>query len=135
MLAGLQFFPIYTPTDVLIFTTAAGEKTWGVDADGQASLASNWFGGVAPTGTNEAVALSTIITADRTIQVDVPLSLRQLRFDDDNSYTVAGPQSITFAKSGSRPGGHPCRESSRQRRPYDQRTCSAGRQPFDRPAK
>jgi hypothetical protein len=29
--------------------------------------------------------------------VDVPLSLRLMRFDDDNNYTVAGPQTITLA--------------------------------------
>ena len=31
---------------------------------------------------------------DRTIDVNVPLSLRRLRIDDDNRYTIAGPQAL-----------------------------------------
>jgi T5SS/PEP-CTERM-associated repeat protein len=98
--SGLQFFPTYTPTDVGIFTTALGERTWGVDAGGQVSAASNWFGGVAPTGANESVAFTTVITADRTIQVDAPVSLAKLRFDDNNSYTLAGTGPIRFQAAG-----------------------------------
>jgi T5SS/PEP-CTERM-associated repeat protein len=100
---GLQFFPIYSTTDVTIFTAAAGERTWGVDAGGQTSVASNWFGGVAPSGENQAVAFSTVITGNRTIEVDAPLSLARLRFDDDNNYTIAGPQTITLAAPGNDP--------------------------------
>ena len=100
---GLQFFPIYSPTDVTIFTTAEGETTWGVDAGGQVSLGANWFGGVPPTGANESIAFTTVITADRTIQVDAPLSLARIRLDDDNNYTIAGPQTITMAATGNDP--------------------------------
>ncbi|HJS09599.1 MAG TPA: hypothetical protein VJ809_18150, partial [Pirellulales bacterium] len=93
---GLEFFPIYSATDVTIFTTAAGEKTWGVDAAGQASVASNWFGGVAPGGIGDVAAFTTIITADRTVTIDQPLTLGTLRFDDNNNYTIAGPQTLTL---------------------------------------
>jgi hypothetical protein len=96
---GLVFFPIYTATDVTIFTAAAGEKTWGVDADGGASVASNWFGGVAPGGIGDVAAFTTIITADRIVTVDQPLTVGTLKFDDDNNYTLAGPQTLTLQAS------------------------------------
>jgi T5SS/PEP-CTERM-associated repeat protein len=99
----LQFFPVYSATDVTVFTTATGESTWGVDAGGVVSAGANWFGGVAPTGANQPIAFSTVITADRTIQVDAPLSVSRLRFEDDNNYTLAGPQTITLAAPGSDP--------------------------------
>jgi T5SS/PEP-CTERM-associated repeat protein len=98
--SGLQFFPTYTPTDVRIFTTALGERTWGVDARGQTSVDSNWFGGVAPSGVNESIAFTTVITADRTIQVDAPISLAKLRFDGDDNYTLAGPAPIRMQAAG-----------------------------------
>jgi T5SS/PEP-CTERM-associated repeat protein len=93
---GLEFFPIYSATDVTIFTTAAGEKTWGVDAAGQTSIAVNWFGGVAPGGVGDVAAFTTVITADRTVTIDQPLTLGTIRFDDNNNYTIAGPQTLTL---------------------------------------
>ena len=76
---------------------ALGEKTWGIDASGNASLGSNWTGGAPPTGANDRAAFTDVITANRTVTVDVPLSLSGISFDDDNNYTIAGPQTITLA--------------------------------------
>jgi T5SS/PEP-CTERM-associated repeat protein len=93
---GLQFFTIYSPTDVTIFTAAAGEKTWALDANGQTSISSNWLGGEAPGGVGDVAAFTTIITADRTVTADQPLTLGRLKFDDDNNYRLAGPQTLTM---------------------------------------
>ena len=38
---AIFYVPIYTPTDVILFITAGGEKTWAVDANGNASVATN----------------------------------------------------------------------------------------------
>ncbi len=76
------------------------EKTWGVDADGLFSTGANWVGGVAPTGTSESVAFTTAISANRTIDVDIPASLSSARFDDDNNYTLAGTGPLRFQAAG-----------------------------------
>jgi T5SS/PEP-CTERM-associated repeat protein len=88
--SGIQFYPIHTATDVEVFATAAGETTWGVDANGQASVGSNWFGGLAPGGVGDAAAFTTIISANRTVTLDAPLTLGSVAFDDDNNYTLQG---------------------------------------------
>jgi T5SS/PEP-CTERM-associated repeat protein len=101
--SGLQFFALYTPTDVAVFTTIAGEQTWGVDAGGAASVGTNWFGGVPPGGIGDKAAFTTIITANRTVTLDQPLTLGSIRFDDDNNYTIAGPSTLTLQNSGVQP--------------------------------
>jgi autotransporter-associated beta strand protein len=40
-----------------------------------------------------------VITANRTVEVDAPLSLSHILFDDDNNYTIAGPQAITISST------------------------------------
>jgi hypothetical protein len=99
----LAFHPRYTPTELVLFTINPTEKTWGIDAGEQTSVGANWFGGAAPSGANESVAFTTVITADRSVRVDAPLSLARLRFDDDNNYTLAGPETITLAAAGDSP--------------------------------
>ncbi len=97
----LAFHPLYSATELTLIANNPTEKTWGVDAGGPASVATNWLGGVAPSGVNDALAFTTAITANRTVQIDAPLSLRLLRFDDNNNYTIAGSNTITLnATSG-----------------------------------
>ncbi len=68
----------------------ANEKVWAAAAGGAVSVAANWAGGLTPMATNDAMAFTTAITADRVIQIDAPLNLRSVRFDDDNGYTLQG---------------------------------------------
>lgn len=89
----------YTPTTVDILASAVGEKTWGVDADGNSSLASNWIGGP-PGAIGDIVAFSTAITSDRTVTVDTSFVASQIYFDGAKNYTVAGQGAITLAVSG-----------------------------------
>jgi T5SS/PEP-CTERM-associated repeat protein len=93
----LAFHPVYSATDLTLITSNPTEKTWGVDSGGATSVGANWIGGVAPIGLNESVAFTTAISANRTVQVDTPLFVKLMRFDDDNNYTIAGPQPITFS--------------------------------------
>jgi hypothetical protein len=76
---------------------SGGEKSWGVDEDGAVSVGANWIGGVAPTSPGDAVAFARPLPANRTVQVDVPLSLVRMRFDNNTNYTITGPQTITLA--------------------------------------
>jgi fibronectin-binding autotransporter adhesin len=93
--SAIFYVPIYTPTDVILFIAAGGEKTWAIDASGNSSLTDNWFGGV-PGAIDDKVAFSTIITAGRTVSVDAPFTAGSIYFDGDKNYTVQGPGGITL---------------------------------------
>jgi T5SS/PEP-CTERM-associated repeat protein len=100
---ALFLVPLYTPTEVILMATAGGEKTWGVDAGGNSSVASNWFGGTPVSGTpgvDDKIAFTTVITGNRTVTVDSPFTAGTIYFDDDNNYLVQGPGTITMQVSG-----------------------------------
>jgi autotransporter-associated beta strand protein len=78
------------------------EKTWGVDANGTVSVGNNWAGGAAPLTANDSAAFTNVITEDRAVQLDVPLNLRSVRFDDDNGYTLQG-ETLTLQAPGAAP--------------------------------
>jgi hypothetical protein len=92
--------PAVLEIDYEILPAPSAEKVWVNDADGQASVSIHWAGGRAPTTEGDSVAFLNAITSDRTVEVDVPLSLAQVRFDSGHSYTVAGPQAITLSATG-----------------------------------
>jgi hypothetical protein len=99
--AGIQFHPVQTATEVRVLTAGAGDRTWGVDADGATSLGANWLGGVAPNGVGERAAFTTIATADRTVTVDSPFTAGSLHFDDDNGYRIQGAGITLDVSAGS----------------------------------
>ncbi len=90
----------YTPTKVDLLSSAVGEKTWGVDANGNSSVSANWIGGV-PGAVDDNVAFSTAISADRTVIVDTSFIAGTIYFDGAKPFTIAGPGGITLAVSGS----------------------------------
>src|SRR5262249_43535738 len=92
--------PIYSPTNLTILTSTAGEKTWAVDSSGNASLGANWTGGIAPGGVGDKATLSTIITAPRVVTLDADTTLGTLKFDSPTSYTLAGPHTLTLQAFG-----------------------------------
>jgi T5SS/PEP-CTERM-associated repeat protein len=94
--AGIDFQAIYTATDAALLVVGEGDKTWGVDANGNSSLGSNWLGGVAPGAVGDKVAFTTIITGDTKIDVDVPFVAASLYFDDNNAYLIQGSNPITL---------------------------------------
>jgi T5SS/PEP-CTERM-associated repeat protein len=100
-LAGIQLHPIHTATSASVLVAAPGDKTWGIDASGNSSLAGNWLGGVAPGAIDDKVAFTTVISAHRTVTVDSPFTAGSLYFDDNNTYLVQGPGAITLDVSSS----------------------------------
>ena len=94
--SGVQFHPIYTPTDVQAFVAGAGHKTWGVDANGRSSVAANWLGGTAPGAVDDTVAFTTIITAPRAVAVDAPFTAGSLYFDGNRDYLIQGSERISL---------------------------------------
>jgi hypothetical protein len=93
--------PVYLPNSLVVLTIANGEKTWGVDSDGNFSVGSNWIGGVAPGGIGDTATFSTIITAPRIVTLDADTTLGTLKFDSPISYTIAGSHALTLQASGS----------------------------------
>jgi probable HAF family extracellular repeat protein len=85
--------------------------TWAVDGDGSWSGGPNWFGSV-PSGTNAEAGLGGVITAPRTVTLDIARTIGRLVFNNTNGYTLVGPGTLTI--SGSMPdsgievrsGGH-----------------------------
>ncbi|MDX1964075.1 MAG: hypothetical protein SFX18_13055 [Pirellulales bacterium] len=97
---GITLTPIYLPTSVVILSSTTGDKVWGVDASGNASVGGNWVGGVAPGGIGDTAAFTTIITANRVVTLDAPLTVGTVKFDDNNNYTIAGPGTLTLQNTG-----------------------------------
>jgi hypothetical protein len=78
------------------------DKVWRIDADEVTSVATNWTTEVAPGGVGDKASFSTVITADRTVTIDTPLTLGTVRFDDDNNYTLTG-NTLTLQAAGTSP--------------------------------
>jgi T5SS/PEP-CTERM-associated repeat protein len=97
---GLTYNPVYLANGLVVLTTTNGEKTWGVDSDGNASVGSNWIGSVAPGGIGDMATFSTIITAPRVVTLDADTTLGTIKFDSPISYTIAGPHTLTLQAAG-----------------------------------
>jgi len=69
--------------------------TWGVDASGEWSDAVNWNFFV-PNGNDKIAIFGDRITSDRAATVDTPVVIKEIRFDDDNSYNVTGSKTVTL---------------------------------------
>lgn len=81
-----------TRTGGVTYLTA---PTWAVNSDGLWSNPGNWTGGV-PNAIGEAATLGGVITANRTVTVDGSVTVKNLILDDNNSYTLGGPSTLTF---------------------------------------
>lgn len=75
--------------------------SWAVDSAGNWSVPANWGSGVYyPNSSTDTATLGTIITANRIVTLDIPVTLLNLNIGDDQNYTLSGSQILSFA-SGS----------------------------------
>ena len=74
---------------------AAQWPQWAVDGNGNWSVTSNWVGGV-PNGVGEGAHFRNAISANRTISVDVPVTVGTLSFEAGKSYTIGGISTVTL---------------------------------------
>ncbi len=82
--------------------TPAGAQSWAVDADGDWGTAGNWSPAAVPDGVDASALLGPVITAPRTITLDVPVTLGALAVQGGQTYTLSGPNALTFdVSSGS----------------------------------
>jgi hypothetical protein len=77
-------------------------SSWNVDANGNWNTSSNWQGGTVPRGGGAAATFGASITAPRLIAVDSLHTVSMITFSSAQSYTIAGPATITLdVSSGS----------------------------------
>jgi len=88
---------------LLVTEALAQTRTWNIDADGSWSTDSNWspyfstaINSLDPNGQSYAAVLGGIITANRTITLDVAASLGTLTISDDNNYLLSGANTLSF---------------------------------------
>ena len=72
---------------------------WFVNADGNWSDAVNWHGAV-PSAAGAVANFGAAITLPRSVTLDVPRTVGQIKFDNANSYTLAGTSTLTIATAG-----------------------------------
>ena len=77
----------------------AGNASWGVDADGNWSVGSNWQPSTAPNLTDSSATFGSVITAARTVTLDAPQTVGAISFDNANKYTISGTSTLTMAVS------------------------------------
>jgi hypothetical protein len=83
--------------DNLEWTVFQSDREWAVDADGNWLTATNWTGGIPAQSTHRAV-FGPVITANRTVTLNAPVSINQARFNNAvASYSIVGTSTLTLA--------------------------------------
>jgi hypothetical protein len=85
----------FDPYATHVFSIGQSVTSWNVNKMGDWATAGNWTGGV-PNGIDASTTLGAVITAPRTIYTDVAITLGTLRFDNINSYMIAGQGSLSI---------------------------------------
>ncbi len=98
----LQLVPAYTNNALTLTAVQGGSGAWNTDANGVISAAGNWANGV-PGEAGDGATFGPVISAPRTVTVDVPTTFGSMTFQSSASYTIAGSNSLTLQV----PGGSP----------------------------
>jgi uncharacterized repeat protein (TIGR03803 family) len=80
-------------------TSVASSANWNVNADGDWSEPANWSTPALPNAVDSAATFGGVITAPRTVTVDSPQTVGSINFNSAQSYTIAGPGTITLSRS------------------------------------
>ncbi len=73
----------------------SAQAVWYPDTDGGAANFMNWRG-ERPTSAWSIATFGDVITAPRTVSLDVPLSVQDLTFDSPRGYVLSGTRSLTL---------------------------------------
>jgi autotransporter-associated beta strand protein len=71
---------------------------WGADMNGNWSAPGNWIGPV-PNADGAIANFGEVITAARIITLDAPQTVGVVNFDNTNSYTIAGANTLTVSNT------------------------------------
>ncbi len=77
----------------------ASAQTWNTNGNGNWNTAGNWTPSTVPTGIGASATLGNVITAPRTVTLNVPITLGTLSLNGTNAYTLGGPNALTFDAS------------------------------------
>jgi len=83
----------------LTFPLQAAASTWNVNANGNWSAAGNWTPNV-PNAVGSEAVFGAIITAPRTVTVNVPITVGRIDFNNANAYTIAGTGPLRINNGG-----------------------------------
>jgi len=81
------------------FTVSPGTEQWAIDGDALWNAGSSWTSNIVPDGVDAVANFLEQITSDRTVTVDLPVTVGTISFDNVHSYTLAGPAEITLQTS------------------------------------
>jgi hypothetical protein len=87
------------PSNPYVRFSAPITAEWNINANGSWLPDANWKLGV-PDGTDVPANFLGAITAARTVTVDQNYTIGSMKFDNANSYTIAGPGRLTFDTLG-----------------------------------
>lgn len=74
--------------------------TWSMDSDGLWNAPANWISGAIAQGPGLTATLGNFITADRTINLDVPITIGNITASDSShNYTISGANSLTLDRT------------------------------------
>src|SRR5438874_665439 len=76
-----------------------GAPQWALNAAGNWNSKANWYPGTVPNGIGAQAMLGTVISADRTVFTDTPVTLGNLNFNNTNAYVIGGAGSFTLQVS------------------------------------
>ena len=98
----LQLIPAYTANSLVLTAVQGGSGAWRFDADGAASVSTNWTGGV-PNAAGDTATFGPVITQPRTVTFDEPTVFGEVVLDSPRGYTLSGSgaNTLTFNNSGS----------------------------------
>jgi hypothetical protein len=85
-----------SPSNPIVRFSQTFALQWNVNAGGDFSTDGNWMGGV-PDGEDVPANFLGAITAPKTINVDDNFTVGKMKFDNANSYTLAGSGRITLS--------------------------------------
>ncbi len=81
--------------DYLRFAPLPQESVWVGDISGNWNQNNHWLINSTPNGINESVLFGAAITSPQTVFTDLDVTAKSIRFNNPNSYTVAGLGQIT----------------------------------------
>jgi autotransporter-associated beta strand protein len=98
----LRAFLLVVGSSLLAISSASAQSgTWDTDADGDWTTVTNWSGDTAfATGADSTATLGNFITADRTINLDTPITIGNITASDaTHNYTISGANILTLDRT------------------------------------
>lgn len=80
----------------LVMSSPVLAETWNLNADGDWGVPGNWSPANVPNGVGASATLGGVITAPRTVSLDIPVTVGTITVSGINTYTLNGPNPLTF---------------------------------------